>query len=79
MTKYGACETIEEIEAVEGEFLTPRQVSRLLKCDPYTINVQAKLRPEILGFPIVRLGSRVKIPKRAFLNFLNGNVQREVV
>jgi len=79
MTKYGACETIEEIEAIEGEFLTPRQVSGVLKCNPYLINCQARGAPEKLGFPTVTLGNRVRIPKRAFLNFLNGNVQREVV
>lgn len=62
--------TLEEIEALPGEILTCAQVAPLLQADPYTIHQQAMLRPDLLGFPVICAGRRVKIPKRPFLKYM---------
>ena len=37
---------------------------------PYTINVQAKQDPSKLGFAVSILGTRVKIPRLAFIHWI---------
>lgn len=62
--------TLKEIEAIPKEMLTAAQVAPILNADPNSIRLQAHLDPDALGFPVVVHGSRVKIPKRAFLRFI---------
>lgn len=64
--------TLEEIEAIDSPVLLPRQVAGYLGCNQYAINLAAKNYPEELGFPVVVIGNRVKIPKEGFLNFCRG-------
>ena len=75
MDKYGALHTIDEIRAVSKEYLTPRQASGILNCNPYLINVQAKSNPDGLGFPVIVIGSRVRIPKNPFIDFVTGGAK----
>lgn len=65
--------TFEEIKELDKEMLTPAEVSGVLGCAPYNINVMAKQAPELLGFPVIMVGSRAKIPRRAFINYVEGN------
>ena len=62
--------TIKEIEASSADFLTPAQVAGVLGCQPYAINTQAKADPAKLGFPVCVMGTRVRIPRRAFLRWM---------
>ena len=64
--------TLEAIEKLEGEVLTCAQVAPVLASDPHTLHLTAMQRPELLGFPVIVSGKRVKIPKRAFLKFMKG-------
>ncbi len=64
--------TLEEIKNMDKEFLAPRDVSGFLSCDPYNITLQARADPAKLGFPVVVIGTRTKIPKKAFINFFEG-------
>lgn len=64
--------TLDQIEALPVEVLTCAQVAPLLGANPATIHGQATDRPELLGFPVIVAGSRVKIPKRPFLRFMRG-------
>ena len=68
--------TRAEIEASELEFLTPEQAAEVIGCKPYAINVQAKDDPAKLGFPVCVMGTRVRIPRRAFLKWLEGGSPR---
>lgn len=68
--------TLEEIRAIDREYLLPREVAAVLGTDPYSISVWAKQRPEELGFPVIRIGTRTKIPKRAFLAYMEGGAAR---
>ena len=64
--------TIEELAALPSEVLTCQQVAPFLKCNPYTLNLTAKQKPQLLGFPVNVIGTRVRIPKQAFIRFLTG-------
>lgn len=64
--------TLAEIEQSEKEFLIPKDVAPLIGCAPYTINLCARDAPEKLGFPVTLMGSRVRIPRIAFLRYIKG-------
>ena len=64
--------TLDEIEELDCEVLTCKQVAPILGSNQQTIHQQAMERPELLGFPVIIHGTRVKIPKRAFVNFMKG-------
>ena len=62
--------TLNEIKASEAIMLKPADVADVLGCDPHSIRVQAHEYPESLGFPVVVIGNRTLIPRKAFLKFL---------
>ena len=64
--------TLAQIEALPCEVLTCAQIAPMLKANPATIHDQAIERPELLGFPVIVAGRRVKIPRRPFINFMKG-------
>lgn len=59
--------TIQEMLASEAEVLPPTDVAEVLKCDPQYVRLTARDRPEALGFPVIVVGKRVKIPRMPFL------------
>lgn len=62
--------TLNEMKRSEKKFLSPVDVSEVLQCAPYSINVQVKAEgAESLPFPAFKLGSRVKIPREAFVRW----------
>ena len=63
--------TLEElIGKVDKEFFTAQDVCGVLNCDPQNIRDTARQRPYLLGFPVVLMGSRVRIPRIPFLRFM---------
>lgn len=64
--------TILDIEAVKADFLTAAQIAPILGTDPNLIRYQAHNAPQKLGFPVVVIGTRVKIPRIPFLKFMRG-------
>lgn len=71
--------TIEDIKAMDKPFLIPKDIAPLLGCDPYTINICAKQCLERLGFPVIMLGNRVKIPREGFIRFWMGETMVKAV
>jgi hypothetical protein len=67
--------TLDDIEKINKQFLVPTDVAPYLGVHPYSINVQAQKDPSKLGFPVIVMGSRVKIPKLAFIKFMKGEMQ----
>ena len=68
--------TIAEIEKCDREFLVPKDIAPLLGCAVYNINIQVK-QDKAAGrnsfpFPTILIGTRVKIPRRAFLAAMKG-------
>lgn len=64
--------SIEEIRQSDKLWLTPADIAPVLGCDPQVIRIQAHTAPERLGFPVVVVKSRTKIPRIPFLNFIGG-------
>lgn len=62
--------TLQEIRESRKEMLVPTDVADILECMPYSINSQAQTDPSKLGFPVCVMGTRVKIPRKAFLYWL---------
>lgn len=69
--------TLDDIKAMTKEVITPDVAAKILGCDPHYIRVAARDCPETLGFPVVRVGKRTKIPRRPFLRFMEGGVGDE--
>jgi len=65
-------QTLKDIEAIDKEILTIMDVRDFLDCDANAFRNQAHNDPSKLGFPVIVIGSRVKIPKAAFINFMRG-------
>ncbi len=62
--------TLEEMRKSAKTMLTPSDISEVLQCNPQSIRMQAKSNPSRLGFPVVVIGTRVRIPKGPFLQFV---------
>lgn len=65
--------TLEQIAAYPKEVLTCQQVAPVLQMSPTTLHEQAIEMPWLLGFPVIVTKRRVKIPRRAFLKYMEGN------
>ena len=66
--------TFEELQQIDGNLLTVKQVSEFLNCDPQLIRDQAEREPRYLGFPISKIGHSYKIPKMGFLAWVRGQI-----
>ena len=68
--------TLDEIRASTKEMLTPADVAQIIGVDKYSISLQVKADKErginSFPFPTIRVGTRTKIPRRAFIKALEG-------
>lgn len=64
--------TLKEIEALDKEMLVPSDVAGYLGCSPYTINVATRNGNNPFPFPVIRMGTRVRIPKIPFIKAMKG-------
>ena len=62
--------TDEQVEAEIERLRVSPLVAPVLKCNPATLHMQAMEEPWRLGFPVIVMGSRVKIPRRPFLAYM---------
>lgn len=62
--------TLDDIKSMEKEIITPAIAADVLGCDPHSIRVVAHTEPDSLGFPVIVMGTRTKIPRRAFIQFM---------
>ena len=69
--------TIEDIKKMDKEILTPGDIAPVLGCDPNVIREQARQDIKQLGFSASKIRSRVKIPRKAFIDWFEGkNVEQ---
>ena len=68
--------TMQEIRSSTKECLIPSDIAEVLGCDKYSINLQVKQDQELginsFPFPTILIGSRVKIPRKAFIRAMDG-------
>lgn len=70
--------TLQEIESCGKDILSPADVAPFLGCDPYNITLQAKSNPALLGFPVIVIGTRTRIPREGFVRFCRAAGLEEV-
>ena len=61
--------TLQDIRECDKEILVPEDIAPILHCDPYSINLQAQSDAKKLVFPVIVMGSRVRIPRIGFIRF----------
>ena len=64
--------TLKEIESLDKEMLVPADIAGYLGCSPYTINVATRNGKNPFPFPVIRMGTRVRIPKIPFIKAMKG-------
>ena len=64
--------TLSELEAMECNTLTVKQVAEFLGKSPQLIRDQAEAEPKYLGFPISKAGHSWCIPRIGFINWYKG-------
>ena len=64
--------TLEDLKAMTKTMLTPAEAAQIIGCDPQLIRIAARQQPELLGFPVIAVGTRTKIPRLPFLQFVEG-------
>lgn len=62
--------TMQEIRQSNADILRPCDVASVLHCTPYAINIM--VREGKNTFPAVMIGTRVKIPRPAFIAWFDG-------
>ena len=64
--------TLQELEQLDKEILVPADIAPILGCTPYSINIAVKDGKNPFPFPVIRMGTRVRIPKMPFLKAMRG-------
>ena len=62
--------TIDDMLQSSEPFLSPGDIAEVLHCDPQSIRAQAQTDPSKLGYPVIVINRRVRIPRIPFLRYL---------
>lgn len=62
--------TIAEMLESAEPFLSPADIAEVLQCDPQSIRAQAQTDPSKLGYPVIIINRRIRIPRIPFLRYL---------
>lgn len=66
--------TLQQIEELDENVLSVKQVAEFLGLSPQLIRDEAGKTPAYLGFPICKAGHAFKIPKEGFLRWYRGEL-----
>ncbi len=66
--------TLSEIKSCDRPFLLPADVAEVIGCDAHAIRIAAQRYPEKLGFHVSVMGTRTRIPRKAFLQWLGEDI-----
>lgn len=64
--------TLADLESMDRNTLTVKEVAEFLGKDPQVIRDQAEREPKFLGFPICRAGHSYCIPRIGFITWVKG-------
>lgn len=65
-------QTLKDIEEIPKDMLTIMDIRDYLECDANSFREQARKDPSKLGFPVIVICNRIKIPKIPFIKFMKG-------
>lgn len=65
-------EALQALRQSSAVMLKPADVAPVPGCKPYSLTLQAREDPAALGFPVCVMGTRVLIPRRPFLAWIDG-------
>ena len=63
---------LDEIRKLTIDMLAPDDIAEVLGSNAHTISLTARQHPERVRFPFTFTGSRMKIPREAFLRWFDG-------
>lgn len=66
--------TIKEMRASDKAFLTCADIAPAIGSDPHALRIEARKPDSRLPFPVLLIGTRVKIPREGFLRWYSGEV-----
>lgn len=66
--------TLDDVKRMNSDTITPAIAAQVLGCNPQWIRVAARQDKSLLGFPVVIVRSRTKIPRLAFIRFMEGGL-----
>lgn len=67
--------TLDDIKTMDKLTLSPDEVAGVMSgTSAHAIRLAARTEPELLGFPTIVMGTRVKIPRVPFIRFMEGVV-----
>ena len=70
----GNGEVLLRLTKSDDPLVSVADASEVLGCDENTLRVTVQQAPERLGFPTMRVGNRIKIPRIPFLKFMGVEV-----
>ena len=63
---------LDRIEALDKDMLVPTDICKYIGCSAYRINVATRDGKNPFPFPVIRMGTRVRIPKIPFIKAMRG-------
>lgn len=69
--------TLAELEKMDREFLTVKEVAGVLGCAPQLLRDQLDIHPENFGFPHYKVGHRRRIMRAGFIRWAKGEKEAE--
>ena len=66
--------TLQELEQLPKEMLVPADIAPILGCTPYSINIAVRDGKNPFPFPVIKMGTRIRIPKQPFLKVMRGEI-----
>ncbi len=64
--------SLDEIRFSKKPFLRIEDVCGILPCCPKTLRKQLHHNPESVQFPVIKLGNRYFIPRKQFIDYMDG-------
>lgn len=68
----GEQDELSRIEALSKNMLVPTDICKYLGCAAYSINIATRDGRNPFPFPVIRMGTRVLIPKVPFVKAMRG-------
>lgn len=66
--------TLADLKEIDEPTISPAVAANILHCNPQWIRIAAREDKARLGFPVIVLNKRVRIPRLPFIKFLEEGV-----